>query len=166
MMNHLLPVYRVWSMHNWLLGQHKPVPTLNESMRVELQQIVTTALLGPPICQEYAHLVVQSLEAYWSIPISEIQIGDLPLEEMCQKGLDVLSDDTLARFALSPIALLMFSDLLFSSMEEDLVGDVWWDACLAVLDTAPRDYLGPERTLLLNARIQTKLRGNQEDIGR
>ena len=52
---------------------------------------------------------------------------ELPIDEILHSGFAALSDDQLAELACRPAALACLHELVQEMIDDDMVGDFWWE---------------------------------------
>jgi hypothetical protein len=59
--------------------------------------------------------------------LAERDFPELPIDEILHSGFAALSDDQLAELACRPAALACLHELVQEMIDDDMVGDFWWE---------------------------------------
>ncbi len=118
-------------------------PVLPANLREKVVHTLMSALIGPVACAEYLAALADALRKAGVTP-PEVPLTELPVETLLRDGLGVLSDDQLARLAVSPAAIRALNKRVEQAMLAGAVGQVWWEVCDSVADRLPPTYLGAD----------------------
>ena len=85
----------------------------------------------------------------------------MPVEALLRDGLGVLTDDQLARVAISPLAVRALNGLVWQAMAAGTVGELWDEACDSISEVLPPTYLGSDA----HRRIVNRIKDLENDQG-
>lgn len=114
--------------------------TLSVADRQQLQKVIASACHGPVALEQFS---VQLAEAKGAAGAhgSRLGLNDLPAAALLKDGLDVLSDEQLARLATSVETIRELNTEVGRALQTGELGEFWWEAYAVPESAIPPGYL-------------------------
>ncbi len=135
-------------------------PFVPAGRRDELVKVLLSAAIGSATVGEYSAMLAA---AFGTDPVPPEAPDDLPRDAILQDGPGVLSDDQLARLALSPPAFLDLSRRVEDALASGTAGECWVRAELLPDEAIPPEYhAAAERAVAEALRVERLTRPGTE----
>jgi hypothetical protein len=103
-------------------------PTLPSGRRANIIRVLSQLLIRTDLLKTYLRVLAAERGSWMGL--DRPTAAGFPLEDVVRDGLDCLTDDDLAQFAVDAVGLATFHDYLMEHYEDGECGQVWYDAML------------------------------------
>ena len=104
------------------------VPAVPEGRRDEVVSTLTRLMVDRSLLLRYnAALTEEHRQRGVGELLAEREFPELPIDEILHGGFTTLADDQLAELACRPVTLTCLHELMQAMMDDDMVGDFWWE---------------------------------------